>query len=355
MPVLVRLTCPGLHLKSTGGTLGHFMEVTEEKTCVVVVGAGMAGLAAATELHLAGARVVVLDKGRGVGGRMASRRIEGATFDHGAQFITSRNTRFSTVIQQGRTAGTIEEWFRDGSGNADGDIRWRGKPAISAVAKQLALGFELHLETTVAAVFRDGPGWRVQTAAGSHFTASAVVLTAPVPQSLRLLDAGDIVIDSTIRARLEAIEYDRCLAVMAILDAPSHIPVPGFITPAEGPIAGVTDNQLKGISAEPAVTIHATAAFSLEHWDADRQVIGRTLLDAASPWIGSGIRTFQVHGWRYSKPIRINEEPCVVACQSPLLLFAGDAFGGPNVEGAALSGWAAAEVILGNCSGLPGA
>ena len=326
----------------------HFMQVTEEKACVVVVGAGMAGLTAANELRLAGARVLVLDKGRGVGGRMATRRIDCSTFDHGAQFITARDSRFGALVEQGRQAGAVEEWFRNSAGNADVFIRWRGTPAISALAKHLARGLDLHLETTVTGVHRDGRRWQVQTDSGSLFTADAVVVTAPVPQSLRMLDEGGIVVDSTIRARLEAIEYNRCLAVMAILDAPSRIPAPGFITPAEEPIASISDNQLKGISAEPAVTIHSTPAFSLEQWDADRQVSGRTLLDAASPWIGSGIRTFQVHGWRYSKPIRIDEERCVVACQSPPLIFAGDAFGGPSVEGAAISGWAAAEVILMN-------
>lgn len=322
------------------------METTDKRSCVVVVGAGMAGLSAANVLRLGGVRVLVLDKGRGVGGRMASRRIDGATFDHGAQFIISRDSRFTALVERGRRDGAVEEWFRDGAGTADGDIRWRGKPAISAMAKLLAPELELHLETTVTAVHREGFCWRVETDSGFRFTAGAVVLTAPVPQSLRLLDAGDIVIDSKIRARLEAIQYDRCLAVMAILEAPSRIPVPGFITPAQGPIASISDNQVKGISAEPAVTIHATPEFSLEHWDADRQVSGRTLLDAASPWIGSGIKTFQVHGWRYSKPIRTDEELCAVANQLPPLILAGDAFGGSSVEGAALSGWAAAEVLL---------
>jgi predicted NAD/FAD-dependent oxidoreductase len=331
------------------------MGTTDEKGGVVVVGAGMAGLAAATELRFAGARVVVLDKGRGVGGRMASRRIDDATFDHGAQFLTSRDARFSAVLEKGCQAGTVEEWFRNDSANADGGIYWRGKPAISAVAKQLALGLDVRLETTVTAVHRDGPGWRVETAGGAVFTASALVLTSPVPQSLRLLDAGGVEVDSKIRARLEAIEYDRCLAVMAILDAPSRIPPPGFIALTGGPIASISDNQCKGISVAPAVTIHATPAFSLKHWDADRQVVGRTLLDSAGPWMGSAVRTFQVHGWRYSRPTQVDEERCIVASPSPLLIFAGDAFGGSNVEGAALSGWAAAEVILENCSGLPGA
>ena len=60
----------------------------------IVVGAGISGLLAARELSDAGWRVTVLDKGRGVGGRMATRRTGGARFDHGAQFFTVRDERF---------------------------------------------------------------------------------------------------------------------------------------------------------------------------------------------------------------------------------------------------------------------
>ena len=133
---------------------------------------------------------------------------------------------------------------------------------------------------------------------------------------------------------------------MAVLEGPSRLPPPGGLAPADGPIAWIADNQLKGISAAPAVTIHATHAFSLEHWDGDRQASGRLLLEAAAEWLGVGIKTFQVHGWRYSKPMRVHEQACVIASQSPMLVLAGDAFAGPKVEGAALSGWAAAEAIL---------
>ena len=323
----------------------HGMDATEQTTDVLVIGAGMAGLSAAAELQRAGRRVLVLDKGRGVGGRLASRRIGGATFDHGAQFITTRDARFAAVLEQGRQNGAMEEWCRGFAGSADGHARWRGKPAMSAVAKHLAVGLELVLEMPVAALRRAGDRWCVETTTGRTFTAGAVVLTPPVPQSLALLDAGGIVLAPEMRTRLAAIEYERCLAVMAALDGPSRIPPPGGLTPDDGPIAWIADNQLKGISAEPAVTIHATHGFSMEHWERDRQESGRALLEAAAEWLGAGIRRFQVHGWRYSKPMRVDEEPCVLVSQSPPLVLAGDAFAGPRVEGAALSGWAAAAAI----------
>ncbi len=321
------------------------MEATQQTTDVLVIGAGMAGLIAARELQRAGYRVRVLDKGRGVGGRLASRRMDGATFDHGAQFMTTRDPRFGAVLEQARQNGAVEEWCRGFGGGMDGHLRWRGKPSMSAVAKHLALELDLHLENQVAALRRDGCQWHADTASGHTFTAGAVVLTPPVPQALAILDAGGLVLPPETRTRLAAIEYERCLAVLAALEGPSRIPPPGGFAPSDGPIAWIADNQLKGISAEPAVTIHATHAFSLKHWEGNRQESGRALLDAAATWLGAGIRTFQVHGWRYSKPMRVDPESCLLVSQSPPLVLAGDAFGGPRVEGAALSGWAAAAII----------
>ena len=294
------------------------MDSTELNTDVLVIGAGMAGLMAAAELQRAGRSVLVLDKGRSVGGRLASRRIDDASFDHGAQFITTRDPRFAAVLEQGRQDGAMEEWCRGFAGGADGHARWRGKPAMSAVAKHIALGLDVHLEMPVNALRRAEDRWRAETTTGRTFTAGAVVLTPPVPQSLAMLDAGGIILAPEMRARLEAVEYERCLAVMAVLDGPSRIPPPGGLTPDGGPIAWIADNQLKGISAEPAVTIHATHASSVEHWDRDRQESGRALLDAAAPWLGAGVQTFQVHGWRYSKPMRVDDEPCVLVDKSSL-------------------------------------
>lgn len=322
------------------------MESSEPNTSVLIIGTGMAGLTAAAELQRAGRRVRVLDKGRGVGGRLASRRMGEASFDHGAQFITTRDPRFVSALEGWRQTGVVEEWCRGFAEHADGHPRWRGKPSMNSVAKHLARGLEVRLEQQVVALHCLQDQWRAETNTGEVYSASAVVLTPPVPQSLALMAAGGFVLPPEIRAPLAGIEYERCLAVMAVLEGPSRLPPPGGLAPAEGPIAWIADNQIKGISATPAVTLHATHAFSLEHWDGDRQASGRLLLDVAAEWLGASIKTFQVHGWRYSKPMRVHEQACVIASQCPTLVLAGDAFAGPKVEGAALSGWAAAEAIL---------
>lgn len=324
------------------------MPDNETFTDVLIIGTGITGIIAARELQKAGRRVLLLDKGRGLGGRLASRRVGAATFDHGAQFITARDARFEELLKQGAEAGMVTEWCRGFSALADGHPRWRGAPAMTAVAKYLAHGLETQMERQVTALRREGQRYTATTSHGDVYSASAVLLTPPVPQSLALLAAGGIELDHSLRTRLESIQYERCLAVMAVMSGPSLIPPPGAIIPASGPISWMADNQLKGISAEPAVTLHASHEFSLAHWDADRMESGRLLLEAAQPWLGAEVLSYQVHGWRYSKPMQVDAQPCALVHASPPLVMAGDAFAGPRVEGAALSGFAAAHTLLKN-------
>ena len=314
---------------------------------VLVIGAGLAGLVAAGELQKAGLTVRVLDKGRGVGGRLATRRIGDAIFDHGSPCLDLEGGRLPDRWWRERLGPTRVEWGPTQEiPGATVPCRWRGAPSMSAVAKHLALGLDVVLGTTLTSLRAEGSRWIASTTDGTGFEAGAVVLTPPVPQSLSLLEAGGVDLPPQLRARLAAIEYDRCLTVMAVLEGPSCIPPPGGLALDSGPLAWISDNQAKGISPVPSATLHATARFSLENWDRDRMETGRLLVGAASEWIGSSVRDLQVHGWRYSRPRILDEEPCVVAGLQPPLVLAGDAYGPGGIEGAALSGLAAARAIL---------
>ena len=311
-------------------------------TDILIIGAGLAGLLAATDLQASGFHPLVVDKGRGVGGRLASRRIGSATFDHGAQFITARTPRFAALLSEWKGLGLVTEWYR---GNNQAHIHWRGVPSMTAVPKHLAKSLNVKLEMKLVVLKQEGSHWLAIFENGETIAANAVLLTAPVPQSLALLDAGGVALEASMREQLEAVEYEPCMAVMALLNGESNVPLPGFIRYDSGPVGWIADNQAKGISAVSAVTIHATPAFSLEHQDDDHQKMGQYLLEVAAPWLGSETAEFQVHAWRYARPRQAQDHPCLILNQSPLLLIAGDAFGGPRVEGAALSGWAAAEAL----------
>jgi renalase len=314
----------------------------------VVVGAGMAGLTAARRLS-GRHEVVVLDKSRGVGGRMATRRVGGATIDHGAQFLTAHTEDFARTLAELEGAGAVAGWFHsligpDGAGQADGHTRYRGVRSMNDVAKYLATGLDVRRGAPVRSVARAGGAWRIEGASGV-LEADAVLLTAPVPQSLEVLDAGGTVLSALDRSALEKVSYDPCIAVLAPLDGPSGLPPPGAVDPVEGPIDWMADNHAKGVSAVSAVTIHATPAASYSMWDSPDELVVAELLDAAgldSPVLRELV---QVQRWRYSRPVCAHPHRYMLAASEAPLSLAGDAFGGARVEGAALSGAAAAAAI----------
>jgi renalase len=321
---------------------------------VLIIGAGLAGLSAANDLHRAGLKVLVVDKGRGLGGRLAGRRIGDATFDHGAQFMTARDSRFKASVAEWIEAGVAEEWYSSYPGHPNGHPRYRGVPTMTAVAKFLATDMNV-LRTTRVDSIRQGSAqdnqlWSAALDSGETVNAKALLITSPVPQTIDLLASGNIPVPADKQARLDRIDYEACIAVMAVLDRPTTIPAPGATAFDQGPIGWISDNLQKGVSKIPAVTIHGSGAFSADHYEDDKMQTGQILIDAASPYLGDAkVTEYQVHGWRYSKPSVVDPEACMLLSEStslPPLALAGDAFAGPRFEGAVLSGWAAAKSLI---------
>lgn len=321
------------------------MSSPPQSTDILIVGAGMSGVAAASSLDATGFRILMIDKSMKIGGRLASKKLGKARFDYGAQFMTAREPQFLSLMKECEKRGVIKQWFTSESGKLQRHPRWCGLSGMTAVAAHLATSLQFYPGLRLAAIECDNNRWLAHMSSGDHLSASALLLTPPVPQMLDLFQNSDIEISSDSAERLRNIEYEKCLAVLAQLDGPSAIDSPGGMKFSEGPVSWLADNQQKGISKVPAVTIHGAAAFSGQHWQSDRQEAGRLLLEAAESWLGSGVTEFQVHGWRYAKPVRVEPERCLVIKRMPPLVLAGDAFGGPRVEGAAMSGWSAAATI----------
>lgn len=312
---------------------------------VVVVGAGLSGLTAAGRLAAADHDVTVLDKGRSPGGRLATRRIGAATLDHGAQFFSVRGERLSAAVAGWQADGLVHEWCRGFAGREDGHPRYRVEGGMNALAKHLAQGLDVRCGALVFALHRSPTGgWSVQLDDASTVAADAVVLTCPVPQSLSLAISGDL----DVPDGMMGFDYDPTLCLLAVLDGPGAVPAPGGVQDADATFSFVADNAVKGVSAVPALTLHASARWSRARLDADPAAVHAELLAAAQPWFGTAhVVESQLKRWRFATPVRTWPEPCLrLDTGAGPLVFAGDAFAGPKVEGAYESGLAAAEVLL---------
>lgn len=318
-------------------------------TSCLVIGAGMAGLTAARELRQNGWTVTVLDKGRGVGGRLASRTIDGARFDHGAQYFSTKTVDFQQHVADLQAAGVVARWHLEESFWADRHPRYVGRGGMNGIAKYLSADVPVLTSEKVVTLRAVPGGVRAETEVGHQYEARYVLLTAPAPQAVALLESGGESVPARERALLEGIGYEPCLAVMAVLNVPSRIPAPGGIKFENQPISWLADNQQKGISATPSVTIHASPAFSRQYLEADLNAVGQLLLDHAAEWVPAAtVRTFQVHRWRYSLAARRHDQEFIRLEKPFPVLIGGDAFGMGNVEGAFRSGLAMAREVMTN-------
>jgi renalase len=314
---------------------------------VVVVGAGLSGLMAARRLVADGHDVVVLDKGRSPGGRLATRRIGAARLDHGAQFFTVRSDAFAEHVADWRRDGLVFEWCRGFAADADGYPRYAVHGGMNALAKHLARGLDVRCDSLVFSLHRTpgAPGgeWEVKLDDASVVSADALVVTCPIPQTFSLLVSAEVAMPEA----LWRTDYDRTLCLLAVCAGPMAVPEPGGVQGAEG-FTFIADNRRKGISDVDAITLHADPAWSSEHWDTPVDEVHRALLDRARPWLGDAeVVDSQVKRWRFATPRSIWPEATWSPDDVGSLALAGDAFAGPRVEGAALSGLAAAAALLG--------
>jgi len=319
------------------------------KDTIAVIGAGISGLVFAREMQAAGASVVVLEKGRGVGGRMATKRIGAAAFDQGAQFFTTRSPEFERLAAEWTALGAVAPW--PGSAHR----RSIGTNGMTSVPKVLGEGLKIMREHKVTRVRRhSGGSWEVEIEEHGVMRAERLVLTAPVPQSLALLEAGDVALPEETRTGLAALRYDPCLALLVVLSGESAVPADG-VALESGSIRWIADNTKKGISpgVAAALTIHASPEFSALHYGKTEAEVTALLLPAAERFLGAPVVSATLHRWKFSEPRVTHAERCVWL-DDLALGFAGDAFGGPRVEGAVLSGLALAGRVKPTLRALPG-
>ncbi|MEO0463798.1 MAG: FAD-dependent oxidoreductase [Pseudomonadota bacterium] len=319
--------------------------MNEKYSEILIIGAGMAGLACATRLAKAGRSVTVLDKGRGPGGRMAARRaeIEGETvsFDHGAQYFTARDASFCEAVAGWEAQGVVARW--PAAEKPSGDHAWVGTPGMNGPIRAMADGLDVHWGTRAESIQRDEDRWIIR-AAERVFAADSVLVAIPAEQTAELLANAA----PDYAAIAAGVTSEPCWAVMAAFAQPLGLAADGMRDP-DAAISWAARNSAKpGRSGAECWVLHASPERSRAIIDLPKEEAATVLLADFFAQIGAAPVApihLTAHRWLYAMPAALKGEPARWDGEARLGL-AGDYLHSPRVEGAWVSGRALADRVL---------
>ncbi|MGB3711146.1 MAG: FAD-dependent oxidoreductase [Erythrobacter sp.] len=308
---------------------------------ICIIGAGMAGLACATELKEAGHSVCLIDKGRGPGGRMASRRADVAgqvvSFDHGAQYFTARDEGFRKQVDSWNALGVVAPWPEAG------EDAWVGTPGMNGPIRAMAQHLPVEWSRRAETVTRNAAGWQIDSESGT-IRAATLLLAIPAEQAADLLQGAA----PRLAATAGGVTSEPCWTAMAAFAKP--LDLPDSIRSNDGPIAWAARNSAKpGRTGTECWVIHASPAHSREIIDRPKHEVASLLVDDFFEQTGAKPAApvhLAAHRWLYAMPQTVEGEAARFDAEARIGL-AGDYLHSPRVEGAWLSGKALAHKMLG--------
>jgi predicted NAD/FAD-dependent oxidoreductase len=314
---------------------------------IAILGAGMAGLTCAHQLHQQGLSPVIFEKSRGIGGRLATRRTDsGDAYDHGAQFVTARDPAFVDRLASLQHAGAAAAWSPRLPADAVQPTHtwWIGTSGMSALVRPLADALDIRRRSTVSALRRLADQWELRLAEQGHAEYfDAVVITAPAPQARALLAGVSPLADA-----LERVDIAPCWAAMFAFDAPLDVPFEAARFDS-GPIAWIARQSSRGGLAgrRERWLVHAAPEWSATHLEHAPEDVLAPMQSALAQQTGVALPPIafaQAHRWRYAMTTRALGQP-MLADVSERLWVGGDWCLGARVENAFQSGVAMAQAI----------
>ncbi|MFY0641519.1 MAG: NAD(P)-binding protein [Bermanella sp.] len=164
-------------------------------TDVLVIGAGLAGLTLAQQLKRQGRDVVCVDKARGSGGRLSSKRIaindHAVSFDLGALSFTAQSPSFQQAVNLWCEQGHLTKWL-----DHDNYTQYIGSPRSSSLTRALADDLGVHFSVRISAIVKTENGWQIFCEGNEkealYAYANEIVLACPAPQAYELIPSEHV-------------------------------------------------------------------------------------------------------------------------------------------------------------------
>jgi len=323
-----------------------------------VIGAGLAGAAAARALVAQGVSVTLFDKGRGPGGRMSTRRAETplgpVRFDHGAQFITAQSESFSALLEQAKSLGAADLWTArtvsiDRGGNAEAlreKTRWVGVPGMSSIVKTALEGLDVRCNQRAVKLSGEPGAWTLHFEDGhTEGPYERLALTLPPEQLIEFLARSDGDFSGLIAEALEA-KLSPCWAVMTVPGNPADLGFDGAKLLGGAVRWMARMNSRPGQDGPDAWVLHASPDWSEAFLESDPETVARALTEEVFIRFGLPMPVWShAHRWRYALVTDAPETPCKLDA-SGTVGCGGDWRLGPRAELAWQSGETLGAALL---------
>ncbi len=292
----------------------------------LIIGAGLSGLYLGCEFKKRQQDFLILEKSKGVGGRIATRRINEIGIDHGAPYL-KESPLLMDVLNEHQILG--------GKTDASGFYVEGG---MTAIPKKLAENLPIKKDEKVINLNKVHNNWKAKCESGNEYLAKNIIISSPIPQTLELLDKAQI-------------DYSQSMALKEVTYSMGLLGI--FITNEEILIKkNLPDNvhsvlRMKDRNLHPhAFVLRASDAYSTNNFEKSDET---NLLQLQSLFTKScesvpKIVQAELKKWRYLTPNSVISCPYLQVQEGIYII--GDGFLYPDVRGALLSAKGLSEKLI---------
>ncbi len=300
----------------------------------VIVGAGISGLVAGSRIQAKGNKVVILEKSRSVGGRIATRRDDLSTYDHGAQFYKIA-IHSNTAIDDFWTKKNITQtWFTENAHHFKSSAG-----GLTHLAKSIAESLDIIFNEKLIEIKNPDEFqkcYQLICESGKLILAKKIILSCPLPQTLDILKKSNIQFPND----LEKIAYAKALVgLFELQSTEENLKNFKYQSEINSAIFSLCNQLSKNVSKTLAFTCTMTPDWSEIHFDQTEESILGKIQNEFSHFIKSIdehaiIVKSQLKKWRFSHPNQIYQSLHLDLMDNGEILLIGDAFGGASIAGA---------------------